>query len=341
MKAVSVVVACYNASMYLDKCIEHLLRQTIGIENMEILLVNDASTDDGKTWNLILQYEKQYPDTIIAVSLEHNMRQGGARNVGISYAGGEYLIFCDADDWLLEEALEHSYRAAKQYDVDVVEFLIADVTDRAASVELAAGRRNCLTVLDTEEKRKSFLLTINDDHTLGSQRKLYKRSLICDNHIAFAEHLIFEEPSFTVPLRLYMKSYFFLDEILYVAYLSPGSTLRGAWEGHQWDNSKVWLHLMADLEERGLLQQYYSELEYLFLKWGFGLSIRVRILKGYGLQKDELGFLQNMVKGLFPDAEKNVYLNQKVSDTDVAVLELLSLEATDENLQAVNDGKYI
>ena len=59
MKKVSVVVPCYNAAKYLNKCVEQLLRQTIGIENMEIILVNDASTDDGETWGLITEYESR------------------------------------------------------------------------------------------------------------------------------------------------------------------------------------------------------------------------------------------------------------------------------------------
>lgn len=82
MKKVSVVVPCHNASQYLDKCISQLLCQTIGLDNMGIILVDDASTDDGKTWGLILDYERRYPDTIMPVSLEQNMRQGGARNAG-------------------------------------------------------------------------------------------------------------------------------------------------------------------------------------------------------------------------------------------------------------------
>ncbi len=47
MKKVSVIVPCYNAAEYLDRCMEHLLKQTIGTENMEIILIDDASTDDG------------------------------------------------------------------------------------------------------------------------------------------------------------------------------------------------------------------------------------------------------------------------------------------------------
>ena len=104
MKKVSVIVPCYNAAEYLDRCMEHLLKQTIGTENMEIILIDDASTDDGATLGLLTAYEEKYPDTILVIALEENMRQGGARNIGISYAGGEYLVFCDADDWQIGRA---------------------------------------------------------------------------------------------------------------------------------------------------------------------------------------------------------------------------------------------
>ena len=124
-KKVSVVVPCYNVSDYLDRCMESLLKQTIGIENIEIILVDDASTDNGATWEVIMKYEQLYPDTIIAISLEQNLRQGGARNVGISYAGGEYLVFCDADDWMSLKALEHVYRKAKEVDADVAKRKLA------------------------------------------------------------------------------------------------------------------------------------------------------------------------------------------------------------------------
>lgn len=86
MKKVSVIVPCYNVANYIDKCMEHLLNQTIGPDHLEIILIDDASTDSGATWNAIMKYEQQFPDTIIAIPLEQNMRQGGARNIGLKFA---------------------------------------------------------------------------------------------------------------------------------------------------------------------------------------------------------------------------------------------------------------
>lgn len=338
MKAVSVVVPCYNAALYLEKCILQLLHQTIGMEKIEIILVNDASTDDGATWKMIREYEQQYPETVLAITLDQNMRQGGARNIGVAYATGEYIMFCDADDWLLEEALEHCYCAAKRYDADVVEFLIKNVEDfRVQISEIEKGNEDILINIDTDEERKNFLISADNRLSLGSQKKLYRRSMIQENHIQFIEHCIFEEPSFLVPVRMFERRHYFLDEALYICFLSPSSSMRGKWGEHKWDNPKVWLHLLNDMEERGLLQKYYPELEFLFFRWGFGLSIRMALQKGYVLSKEELLFLINIVTERFPDVSQNKYLQEYKDTWDELIMTLLQLEITDESTVVVNE----
>lgn len=338
MKKVSVVVPCYNASQYLDKCITQLLIQTIGLEQMEIILVDDASSDGGKTWELIMDYEQRFPDAIMAVSLEHNMRQGGARNAGISYASGEYLIFCDADDWLLEEALEHCYCAAKRHDADVVEFRAVDVTDRDAAVKAGNGEGSRLIELDTEQRKRNFLLSIDETYTLSSQKKLYRTSMIRENHIFFAEHLICEEPSFVVPVRLYEKRHYFLDECLYVIYLSQGSTVRSEWGEHKCDHGKVWLQLAMDLEQKGLLRKYYPELECLFFYWELGLGIIMLAQHGYDLTRDLLQVHVNMLLRFFPSVGNNTYIRgQRGNEWTDFLLTLVNGEITDQSVQRAEE----
>lgn len=344
-KKVSVVVPCYNAARYLKKCIEYLLCQTIGIENMEVILVDDASTDDGETWKVITEFEARYPDSILAVSLGQNMRQGGTRNVGVSYASGEYLVFCDADDWLLEETLEHCYDAAEKYNADVVEFLIKNINDHESFVGLEKAGESYLIELDTEKQRKGFLLDTSVQLSLGSQKKLYRLSLIQENHIKFVEHRIFEEPSFMLPVRLYEKRHYFLNEYLYICYLSLDSTVRGEWGEHKWDNPKVWMHIMEELTERHSLEKYYEELEYLFFRHGFSLSVRMAVQKGYVLAKEELEFLVNMMLRQFPDVRDNQYVRSDVSNRTWLrlMITLLDLNFTEESVQVVNEmlRKYV
>lgn len=344
MKKVSVIVPCYNAAMYLPRCMDKLLSQTIGSENIEIILVDDASTDNGLTWGVISDYERKNPGSIIAIRLEENLRQGGARNVGISYAGGEFLIFCDADDWLVEEALERLYRAALEQNADVVECLYKPTVDfngESCEIETGGGYSNELFDLDTEGCRKQFMIAPMQrrDITFGSQRKLYRTSLIKEHNIRFAEQLIFEEPSFVVPTRLYAHKWYFLNEMLYIYYMSPGSTMRGDWLERKWDSPKVWVHLLQELTERGALNQYYAEIEYLFVHWYMILTLRMWTERGYGIEVSELQQLQDTVLTSFPTVLQNKYLverDQNGSWSGLA-LKLLQIRICDESVAVVNE----
>lgn len=337
MKKVSVVVPCYNVAEYLDRCMEHLIKQTIGIENIEIILVDDASTDGGATLNLIMEYEKRYPDTIIAIPLQQNMRQGGARNVGISYASGEYLMFCDADDWLVLDAMETLYGIAKEQDADVVEFQSEKVIDL---IEPSPVPKDQIKIevwdLTDEEKQQEYIMRSSDDCTLGCWTKFYKMSIIQDNNIRFAEHLICEEPSFVLPVRLYEKKHVLTNEILYCYFQTPNGTMRSSWDDRKFDNVKVWMTLIQDLEQKNLLQKYHNELECVFYEWGFGLSIRMLIARDYVLTAQELNLFKKITLQLFPGVLQNPYVIKKTDGWNMLLQALLEMELTEENTPELN-----
>lgn len=113
MIKVSVIVPIYNAEKYLERTIGSLLSQTI--DNYEILLINDGSTDGSK--EIIKYYEENY-DKVISFSKE-NGGQSSARNYGISKAKGKYLAFIDADDYIDNSFLEKMYNKAIQNDADI------------------------------------------------------------------------------------------------------------------------------------------------------------------------------------------------------------------------------
>ncbi len=338
-RKISVVVPCFNVTAYLDECMEHLLGQTIGIENLEIILVDDASTDNGATRKLVLQYEKEYPDTIIVVLLEQNLRQGGARNTGISYASGEYLVFCDADDWMKLDALEHIYNIAKRCDADVVEYRMQKVfydTDLSL-LSMEEGKDSYWIELDNEDMKKMFYKTSAENCSLGCMRKAYRLQMIQENQIQFTPYLICGEPSFTMPVRLYEKRHCFLNELLYFYRMTPGSTVHGNWEGRRLDNLHVWEILMDEIRERGFLQKYYEEMSYMFFQWAFVLSIRMLIQKEYALMVEEMQLLVGAVLGRFPDIRENVYIKEDKSVFMAVMLKILDLEITEESLSVIEE----
>lgn len=91
---VTVVVPIYNTAKYLDRCVNSLVNQTY--QNVEILLINDGSTDA----SLELCHAWADKDTRIRVINKSNEGLGKTRNVGISNAKGSYICFCDSDDYL-------------------------------------------------------------------------------------------------------------------------------------------------------------------------------------------------------------------------------------------------
>ena len=110
-KLISVIIPCRNVSKWLPQCFLSLVHQTIGINNIELIFVDDASDDGGATWTLLTEMEKAYPESIAVIGLNENMRQGGARNIALKYATGKYIAFVDADDFVAENFLLEVYKS--------------------------------------------------------------------------------------------------------------------------------------------------------------------------------------------------------------------------------------
>ena len=114
--AVSIIIPIYNAEKFLRKGLDSCVNQTL--QNIEIICVNDASTDDSSA--VIAEYVNRYPEKIISIELTKNSGEGGARNHGIRRARGEYLCFMDSDDYLDLHLCEDVYAEAKAQDADLV-----------------------------------------------------------------------------------------------------------------------------------------------------------------------------------------------------------------------------
>ena len=101
---ISVIIPCYNSAPYIRNCLDSILNQTIGLWRMQLILVNDASTDE--TLDILSEYESRFPEQILLLSLSENQGQGYARNLALSYAAGTYVLYVDADDMIAPYAIE-------------------------------------------------------------------------------------------------------------------------------------------------------------------------------------------------------------------------------------------
>lgn len=107
MKLLSVAVPCYNSQNYMNKCIDSILS---GGNDIEIIIINDGSTDD--TAKIADEYQRKYPD-IIKVIHQENGGHGEGVNQGVLNSTGLYFKVVDSDDWLDEDALREFLKRIK------------------------------------------------------------------------------------------------------------------------------------------------------------------------------------------------------------------------------------
>lgn len=109
MKYITFVVPCYNSASYREKCIDSLLP---GGEDVEILIVNDGSSDE--TGKIADEYRKRYP-TIVRAIHKLNGGHGSGVNIGIEQAKGVYLKVVDSDDWVDKDAYKEYLSCIKEH----------------------------------------------------------------------------------------------------------------------------------------------------------------------------------------------------------------------------------
>ena len=110
----SVIVPVYNVERYIARCIDSILNQDL--DNYEIIVVNDGTQD--RSMDYVREKSRCHSNIIILE--QENKGVSAARNAGIAYANGEYLMFCDSDDELMPNCLGKLYQEAKSGRLDML-----------------------------------------------------------------------------------------------------------------------------------------------------------------------------------------------------------------------------
>lgn len=113
MDKVTVVVPVYNTEHQLERCVSSLITQTY--LNLEIILVNDGSTDN--SLSICNYFSQTYPN--IKVFSTENHGPSHARNIGLTHATGDYICFCDADDWVERGYIEELIKNIEENQTDM------------------------------------------------------------------------------------------------------------------------------------------------------------------------------------------------------------------------------
>lgn len=307
MKKISVIIPCHNAVKWLPQCFLSLVQQTVGIDALELIFVDDASDDDGETWQMLEEFERAYPQSIMIIHLEKNMRQGGARNVALSYASGEYLAFVDADDFVEKEFLEKVYRRATETNADIVQFEYVYYTNRLGKVPTDRVVEDESIFIQTKEQRKRFLLS--EKITYGCWNKLYCRKLVESVGVRYAEHVIYEEPLFVYPLLFYGKRFEIMKESFYCYRQNDSGTMRQDMKQMStlMMHANVQLAVWNFMKQTPFFDEYYEEIKLYFLHTYFYETLLFAEQRGFKVSASLYEELKDTVKREVSDYQESEY----------------------------------
>lgn len=202
-KKISVIVPAYNVDKFIGKCLDSILNQTY--RELDIIIIDDGSTD--KTGNICDEYKTK--DSRIKIIHKENGGLSSARNTGLKYANGDYILFVDGDDWINSELCEKCIKVIEGSGAEVVIFgIIMAYEKREEKMLLPKGYSGNIN-------RNKAMLLLNDD-SIGNYacNKIFKRKLFMEE-IEFPLGQFFEDISTIYKLIDNTDSIYLLSEYMY------------------------------------------------------------------------------------------------------------------------------
>ena len=186
MLKVSVIIPVYNVKPYLERCVQSVLKQTY--KNLEIILVDDGSTDGGGE----LCDQLASLDSRILVLHQKNQGVSVARNTGIKKATGEYIFFVDSDDiWLLKDGVETIMQNCES-STDLIVFKSVDIWDNAKKTLTKDYDVEKISSLPDAQAVFNHLI-LTQQFRPGVWLLMVRRTLLIDNEIFFPAGIISED----------------------------------------------------------------------------------------------------------------------------------------------------
>lgn len=240
MVKVSVVVPIYNVEKYLSRCVESLIHQTL--EDMEIILVDDCSTDGSSS--LCDEYAAKC-NRIKVIHKTINEGLSEARNTGIRYASGEYIAFVDGDDYVELNTYEVCYQNAKVQNADNLTF--GYFNDTPTGMVIHSKERYEGVHRGEEIMSKLFPLVIGtmpeekEDYSVGFAPwgQIIRLEILKKNNILFVSErkLIYEDLMFALDLYPYINVSVIIKDALY-HYVSNPTSLTMSVKQERYDRIK-------------------------------------------------------------------------------------------------------
>lgn len=206
MYKVSVIVPIYKVEKFIERCLRSLMEQTLN--SIEYIFVNDNTPD--KSMDILEKVIKEYPNRINSIIIKNNKENKGssaARNCGLNLSTGEFIIYCDSDDWVEKDMYEKMYNTAKETNADIV---------TCNYIYEYATRSDIHKQEYTDDKIDCIKRIFKGELHAGTWNKLIKRNLYVENGIFFPENInMWEDVLTLIPLIYKSNKIVYINDNLY------------------------------------------------------------------------------------------------------------------------------
>lgn len=207
----SVIVPVYNVEEYLIECIDSIINQSY--KNFELIAVNDGSTDS--SGEILKKYAQYYSN--IKIINQENAGLSAARNTGLKNANGDYVLFCDSDDYISSNSLAILAEEIKHINSNVIVFqgdIFGDTEGKDENAYLFLKHygmedRNTISGFDLYNKNYKNSILIN------TPMMCLNRQYLLEKNLFFNEDLLHEDLDFYNRLIVTNPIMLFIEEILY------------------------------------------------------------------------------------------------------------------------------
>jgi glycosyltransferase involved in cell wall biosynthesis len=318
---ISIIVPFFNVELYFRQFLDSLLPLQ---DNYEVLLVDDGSMDSST--EIAVEFVNRFNNVILL--RKENGGLSSARNYGLQFAKGEYVIFFDSDDYIEDKhAIDKMFDTAISNDADIViapyyEFSYIDKKKfRFDKINFGED----LVALEDKMNR-----VFENDISFAIWDKMYNVDFLKSNNLLFKEGVWYEDLDFTLKSFFYANKISKINDVLIGYRQRPGSIMKTI-SPKVLDKAYVLDGLYDFLKEKNLIDEYYEKYKILYIKMIFSIIHSVLMNEGDKVVKQDildkvfnLAFFKSVIQ------EKLIY-KANLSRLEIILFYLIKYKIVEKN----------
>lgn len=318
---VSIIVPIYNVEKYLSQCLESIINQTY--KNIEILLINDGSTDN--SYEICSQYAKQ--DNRINLINKENGGSASAKNYGLKIAKGDYIGFVDSDDFINLNMIEYMVQTIKSSETDIIQcdfismYKDTRINDNTVLKENTISAEGFLKLFLKEWKSSLFW------------NKLFKKEVI--EGVYFNEGRCIDDEFFTYKCVINSKSIAISNKQIYNYRMRKSGVMKS-----EISQKQILRDRIDYLRERySIISKIYKSLDNLYLE--HMITYLLIISRDYYIDEDILNYMKDILKSLkYKILIANINVSTKLNIIKLMISDSRKYINYKKNINKVDYGNY-